>query len=265
MLRIDNISKVFCGNRGMFRKGAGIRALNGVSLEIASGEIFGLIGRSGSGKTTLGLLVSGIEKPSSGEISLSVAQDLSPVQMVFQDPRDSLNPRMRAFDIIAEPLVVRKLPQEVIQGRVKQVADKVALRQELLSRYPHQLSGGERQRAAIARAVIGSPRLIVADEPTSMLDPTVSREILRLVLRLNRKDGVTFLFISHDLAEAACICSRIGIMHNGELVEMGAVEDVLLSPAHEETRRLVAAARERELAIAGRFARDKRGDSRRPS
>ncbi len=250
MLKIDNVSKTFCGNRGIFRKGDEVRALSGVSLEIASGEIFGLIGRSGSGKTTLGLLVSGIEKPSSGEIRLSVLQDLSPVQMIFQDPRDSLNPRMRTFDIIAEPLVIRKLPRDDIQKQAKKVAAKVALREKLLSRYPHQLSGGERQRAAIARAIIGNPQLIVADEPTSMLDPTVSREILHLVLRLNREDGVTFLFISHDLGEAAYVCRHIGIMYNGKLVEVGTTEDVLLSPAHEETRQLVEAARERDLALA---------------
>ena len=257
MLKINNVSKVFYGRHAVFGKADEVRAVNDVSLEVAAGEMFGLIGRSGSGKTTLGLLVSRIEKPSSGEIKLAARQGPAPIQMIFQDPRDSLNPRMRIFDTIAEPLVIKRIPRARIQERLEKVTGKVSLRRELLSRYPHQLSGGERQRAAIARAVIGNPQLIVADEPTSMLDPTVSREILRLILRLNREDGVTLLFISHDLAEAAYACSRIGIMHNGELVEIGTAEGIFSSPVHEETRQLIEAARERELAFASCSSRHK--------
>ncbi len=250
ILETRNLTRTYAAPRGLFRGSEPVRAVSGVNLTIKAGEIFGLIGASGGGKTTLGLMIAGIEKPSSGEIIFSPDIGASGLQMIFQDPRDSLNPRMRIGEAIAEPLTIRKVSRDGIKEKLALVAAKVSLGEELFGRYPHQLSGGERQRAVIARAIIGGPRLIVADEPTSMLDPTVSREIMELISRLNRDEGITFLFITHDLAEAASVCSRIGIMHDGKLIETGTAGDIVLSPAHEETRRLVEAARRRELALA---------------
>ena len=245
-----NLTRFYTASHGLFRTGDRVRAVSGVNLIVESGEIFGLIGASGSGKTTLGLMIAGIEEPSSGEIIFSPNVGASGLQMIFQDPRDSLNPRMRIIEAIAEPLAIRKVTRDRIREKLALVAAKVALREELLGRYPHQLSGGERQRAVIARAIIGGPRLIVADEPTSMLDPTVSKEIIGLISKLNGDEGITFLFITHDLAEAASVCSRIGIMHEGELIETGSVDNIILSPAHEETRRLISAARERDRVLS---------------
>jgi peptide/nickel transport system ATP-binding protein len=252
MLETRNLTRDYAAHRGLFRAGEPVRAVSRVSLAIEAGEIFGLIGASGSGKTTLGLLIAGVEKPSSGEIVFASNVGALGVQMIFQDPRDSLNPRMRIGEAIAEPLAIRKVSRDRIREKLVLVTAKVALGEKLLERYPHQLSGGERQRAVIARAIIGVPRLIIADEPTSMLDPTVSKGIIGLISRLNRDEGITFLFITHDLAEAASVCSRIGIMREGELIETGTVEDIIMSPAHEETRRLIKAARLRELALANK-------------
>jgi peptide/nickel transport system ATP-binding protein len=235
----------------VFRRGGReIRAVHGVSLTLARGEIVGLVGPSGSGKTTLGLMLCGVLRPSAGTVSLAGRGRPVRSQVVFQDPREGLNPRMKVYALVAEPLAVAGAPRREVEGRVKRVMQEVQLDASLLERYPHELSGGQRQRVAIARAVIARPDFVVADEPTAMLDPTVAAGIIRLLKEINRTAQTAFLLISHDLALVAQDCDRIGVLHEGRLVEIGEARRVAVSPASAPARMLVNAARARELALA---------------
>jgi len=234
----------------LYRRADGVtRAVDGVSLALKESEVVGLVGRSGSGKTTLGMIICGAMRPTSGEVKHAAAGRAPRAQMIFQDPREGLNPRMKVREIVAEPLAVQPKPPGDVEGRVVRALEDVQLPVDLLRRYPHELSGGQRQRVAIARALIAHPDLVVADEPTSMLDATVSIEVIGLLRKLISAERMAFVFITHDLAQAAMISDRIGVMSEGRLVEFGKARQVCTEPGSEEAKRLLEAARAREAAL----------------
>lgn len=242
-----------------------VDALRGVSLDISAGQRFGIVGESGSGKSTLLRLLCGLDHPTSGSITFDGREVAGVperklgflrkrVQVVFQDPMGSLDPRMRVRDIIAEPLAGRR---DVDAGaRVEELLDAVGLPADAGRRYPHQFSGGQRQRISIARALSTRPSVLVADEPVSALDVSVRAQILNLIADLVDAYGLTLVFVSHDLSVVRHVCGTIAVMRQGEIVELGAAEQVAAAPVHPYTRRLVAAVPTIEGALAGRTAAD---------
>ncbi len=249
------LEKRFALARGLFGGGGGhLPALRGVSFDIASGETLGLVGESGSGKTTAGRIVARLVEPDAGRVLLDGVDWLGlsgrelrrrrrDVQIVFQDPVTSLNPRMRAGDQIAEPLRIQDLvPGAGIADRVRKLLDDVGLAPEISSRFPSELSGGQRQRVAIARALATRPRLVICDEPVSALDVSIAAQIVNLLLDLREREGLSYLFISHDLAVVARVADRIAVLYLGRIVEEGALEGVTRRPQHPYTAALVSAA-----------------------
>ena len=230
-----------------------LRALQGVSFTLQSGRSLGVVGESGSGKSTLARLVMALERPTSGQV-LFDGQDLHALdaaalrraragfQMVFQDPYGSLDPRRKVLQTVAEPLAVMHGASRAEQReRAGEVLDAVGLRAADLDKYPHEFSGGQRQRIAIARALITRPRLIVADEPVSALDVSVQAQVLNLMQDLQDRYGVTYLFISHDLAVIDLVCDDILVLQHGQVVERGSPESLFRHPQHPYTQRLLAA------------------------
>jgi peptide/nickel transport system ATP-binding protein len=227
--------------------------LHGVSLSIGEGETLGVVGESGSGKTTIGRAVLGLVKPSGGRITFqgSDITHASPkdrrilskdIQVVFQDPYTSLNPSLTIGDTLSEPLIVQGAAAREARTRVQKLLDQVGLPRDAAERLPREFSGGQRQRIAIARAIALRPKLIVCDEPTSALDLSTQARVLDLLLELQRETGVSYLFISHDLGVVRRVSAQVAVMKDGEIVERGAVADVLRSPEHPYTRRLLLAA-----------------------
>ena len=249
LLRVDGACKQFEGRRG----GAPVVALNDVSMQIAQGESVGLVGESGSGKTTLGRCIVGLETLTSGTISVAGldASDYGRVdgdvrrklrrtaQIVFQDPYSSLNPRHTIGGALAEALAVNGFDRSRIGTRTAELLELVGLPQTYAGRYPRALSGGERQRVAIARALAVNPRLLVCDEPVSALDVSVQAQILTLLRELRSRLGLSYLFITHDLAVVRQIVDRVYVLYRANLVEAGPVDQVLDAPGHDYTRRLV--------------------------
>ena len=238
--------------------GQGFRArttevLHGVSLTIAEGETLGVVGESGSGKTTIGRAVLGLAKPSGGQIHFAgadithlaakprraLARD---IQVVFQDPYTSLNPSLTIGDILSEPLVVQGVSQQDARARIRELLDQVGLPADAHERLPREFSGGQRQRVAIARALALKPKLIVCDEPVSALDLTTQARVLDLFLDIQRRTGVAYLFISHDLAVVRHISHRVTVLYQGDIVETGPARIVTSTPGHPYTRRLLLAA-----------------------
>jgi oligopeptide/dipeptide ABC transporter ATP-binding protein len=257
MLTVRNLKKIFqAGKRGVFAgKGGDVHALDGVSFDMHDGEVMVLAGESGCGKTTLALSLMGLEQPTSGSIIFEGKNitHLDPkgvkalrrrIQMVFQDPYESLNPVMRIGEIVAEPLQVHGLahtPQEWLPLVVQALEDAgLKPAEHFLNRYPHELSGGQRQRVVIAGALVLKPHLLLADEPVSMLDVSIRAEILNLLLELQREKGVSILLITHDLATSAYLADRIAIMYLGKIVEMGTTAEVLDTPLHPYTKALIS-------------------------
>ncbi|MEO1226585.1 MAG: ATP-binding cassette domain-containing protein [Pseudomonadota bacterium] len=257
ILVVEDLVKHYTVRRGWFGGAAEpVRAVDGVSFVIDSGECLGIVGESGSGKTTLTRAILGLERPTAGRI-LFEGEDihaLSPkalraqrarIQMVFQDPHASLNPRMSVRDIVAEPMEVHR---DVLRLSGRQITDRVAELLELvrmerghLTRYPHEFSGGQRQRIGIARALACNPRLVVLDEPTSALDVSVQAQVLALLIGLQDQLGLTFLFISHDLAVVRYICHRAALIYRGKLVEDGPVDQIFDAPRTDYAKTLLAA------------------------
>jgi oligopeptide transport system ATP-binding protein len=247
--------------RGGPRRGATTRAVDGVSLTIARGETLGLVGESGCGKSTVSNAVVGLVHPTRGSIRINgeelVGSDRRTlyrlrrqVQMVFQDPVLSLNPRMTVGDAIGEPLLVRGLARgRALPARVDRLLAAVGLKPEHARRYPHQFSGGQRQRVVIARALVLEPALVICDEPVSALDVSVRAQILNLLVELQQRLGVAYLFVSHDLAVVRHISDRVAVMYLGRLVEVAPRETLYSAPKHPYTKALMAAVPEPDPEI----------------
>ncbi len=256
MITIDGLTKVYKSRRRLMGPHAApLVALSGISLAIRKGEILGLVGESGSGKTTTGRLILKLETPDAGSILMN-GDDVTGihgsalkrfrrrVQMIFQDPYQSLNPHLCVKEAVEEPLLIHAVGDPATRYQhVLQMLDTVGLHPagEFLPRYPHQLSGGQRQRVAIARAMILKPELVVADEPTSMLDASISVQVFNILKGLQRKHRISFLFITHNLAAAHYLCDRIAVIYRGHIVETGDAKDTIRRPRHPYTKALLDA------------------------
>ncbi len=254
ILKIENLKKYFIKKSIFSSKVSIVRATDDVSLSIQRGEVLVLAGESGSGKSTIAKLILRAIEPDSGKIIFeneeiknnpkSLQKIRMGCQMIHQDPYDSINPRMKVFDIISEPLEIHNIGnREVRKNRVFDVLKEVKLEpvEEVSNMYPHMLSGGQRQRVVLARALSLKPKLIIADEPVSMLDVSIRAELLELMNNLQKKHNISFLYITHDFATAKFFGQRIAILYLGKIVEMGPIEDVLFNPKHPYTQALIDA------------------------
>ena len=253
LLEVNALVKQFSRKRGLLAPASIVRAVDGVSFTIEEGETFGLVGESGSGKTTTGRCILRLIEPTSGDVRFKgedvlrfsrarLRQARRDMQIVFQDPYSSLNPRMRVGAIVEEPLIIHRVgtkPQR--RARVTELFELVGLDPSQLTRYPHQFSGGQRQRIGLARALALNPSLVIADEPVSALDVSVQAQVINLLMDLQERLKLTYLFIAHDLRLVRHICSRIAVMYLGKIVEMGATEAIFAAPAHPYTRALLSA------------------------
>jgi len=253
-----NMSFALRGN-GLFARTTGmLHVLRDINLDIRQNEVLGLVGESGSGKTTLGRCIVGIYRPDTGKIryrrtdgtEVDLARlsekELQPCQreirMVFQDPFSSLNPRMTILQIVGDPLLVNRVASgSDLEDRVAVMIRRVGLQPGMIRRYPHAFSGGERQRIAIARALILSPRVVIADEAVSALDVSIRAQILDLLRELKEELALTYLFISHDLSVVESMCDRVAVMYKGEIVELADRDRLYRSPQHDYTRSLLSA------------------------
>ncbi len=270
-IRVRDVTREYQRHRtSLTRPAPVVHALRGVSLDVPSGVRFGVVGESGCGKSTLLRIVAGLDLPTSGtvevdgvEISTRAERQLGflreRLQLVFQDPMGSLDPRMRVRDIVAEPLVARghrgTLP------RVHELLESVGLPADAADRYPHQFSGGQRQRISIARALAPNPRILLADEPVSALDVSVRAQVLNLLADLVERLELTLVFVSHDLSVVRHVCDTVAVMRAGQIVETGPVAQIYDAPGHPYTRALVAAAPRLRTALAGRTAADLAADT----
>jgi len=261
VLRVENLHKLFPVSRGivgtLLRKPKRfVHAVDGISFDIARGEILGLVGESGSGKSTTALSILGLIEPTEGDIlfggrsvpELAHSSDRlllrRQMQIVFQDPYEALNPRQTVYATVAEPLEVHKLTRSAVEQREQVAAalEAAGLKpaDTFFDRYPQELSGGQRQRLVIAGALVLQPRLLVADEPVSMLDVSIRADILNLLRGLRDEHGITVLYITHDLATAAFFTDRIAVMYLGKIVEIGPTATVLHNPQHPYTQALLS-------------------------
>ena len=265
LLEAQALTKHFPVRRGLLGRSAGaVRAVDSVSFTIEAGKTLGLVGESGCGKTTTSRMILNVEAPTSGAIRFDGAplstldrdglrRYRRAVQAVFQDPYGSLDPRMRVGSIVGEPLVINERPDaSTLRKRVLELLDLVGLPERAAELFPHEFSGGQRQRIAIARALALSPKLVVLDEPVSALDVSIRAQILNLLRDLQRRLGVAYLFIAHDLAAVAHMSHAIAVMYLGKIVELGAAADVALQPKHPYTQALFSAA----LPLAPRDRRE---------
>jgi peptide/nickel transport system ATP-binding protein len=254
ILKVSRVSKVFPLGGGLFGGSRQVRAVNDVSLEIRPGETVGLVGESGCGKSTLGRVILRLDDPTAGQIVFDGA-DMGALrkdemfavrrkmQVIFQDPYSSLNPRMKVGDIIGEPMRVHRiLASEKIAQRVAELLSLVGLHGYMADRYPHQLSGGQRQRVGIARALSVNPRFIVCDEPVSALDVSIQGQVINLLAELQKQLGLTYLFIAHDLAVVRHISTKVAVMYLGRIVEFAPADELFAHPKHPYTKALLHAA-----------------------
>ena len=287
LVEVRNLTKVYVLGAGAFGGAKGeVRAVDGVSLEIAAGETLGLVGESGSGKSTLGRLILRLIEPTSGEVRFDGRDVLAArgaemrrlrrdMQIIFQDPFASLDPRMTVEQILREPQIVHgaaaerrrggTLPEGMVERRVAELRSagqpraavptrdgsplpnvaelikEVGLDESALRRYPHEFSGGQRQRIGIARALALRPKFLVADEPVSALDVSVGAQIVNLLAELQRRHGLTYLFISHSMPVVRYLATRIAVMYRGKILELGSTEQVTERPSHPYTQTLLAA------------------------
>ncbi len=259
LIRVSDLKVHFPIRRGLIealaRRPPGVvRAVDGVDLGIEEGEVLGLVGESGSGKTTIGRVIVKLTRQTEGRITFA-GEDVTSlwgprqlrdyrrrVQLIFQDPYETLNPRQTIHDFVAEPLEVNGLAPRLAdrEAQVASALESAGLPADFAFRYPHELSGGQRQRVVIAGALVMRPQLVVADEPVSMLDVSIRTELLRLMLDLRKERGLTYLFITHDLALAWVIADRIAVMYLGKIMEIGPAETVISAPRNPYTQALVS-------------------------
>jgi len=254
ILKVEHLSKSFV-KKGIFSSNViSVKAADDVTFSVKKGEVFVLAGESGSGKSTIAKLILKSIKSDSGKIIfenqeiLDDAKSLSKIrmncQMIQQDPYDSINPRMKIRDIILEPLEIHNIgTKQDRENRLVEVLKEVKLEppEEIMKKYPHMLSGGQRQRVVLARALAIKPKIILADEPVSMLDVSIRAEMLELMKELQKKHGISFIYITHDLATARYFGQRIAILYLGRIVEIGPIDEVLLKPKHPYTQALIDA------------------------
>jgi peptide/nickel transport system ATP-binding protein len=244
LLTLDAVSRDFDVSRPWLNRvlegqpRRSLRAVDGVSFEVNGGETLALVGESGCGKSTVARLIVGLYAPTAGRVVFRGRR----MQMIFQDPYASLNPRWRVRDIVCEPLRALKMRAEInTQERLARLLTQVGLSPEDGDRYPHEFSGGQRQRISIARALAGEPDLLICDEPTSALDVSVQAQILNLMSELQERLGLTYLFISHNLAVVSQVAERVGVMYLGRLVEIADAAQLFARPRHPYTRMLLDA------------------------
>jgi len=254
LLRVEDLKVHFPIRKGVFSRLVGrVHAVDGVSLKLHKGETLGLVGESGCGKTTTGMAILRLVEPTSGSILFQGA-DMSrmdrvkmkslrkEMQIIFQDPYSSLNPRMTVKRILADPMKIHGLYQgRAREERVSYILDKVGLTPEQSVRYPHEFSGGQRQRIGIARALALDPQLIIGDEPVSALDVSIQAQIINLLIDLQEEFGLSYLIIAHDLAVVEHICDRIAVMYLGKVVETAPFKELYTNPRHPYTQALLSA------------------------
>src|SRR5579863_3165384 len=253
LLEVSHLVKEFFRGGGLLGRGTAVAAVDDVSFTIGEGETFGLVGESGSGKTTTGRCILRLIEPTSGSVRFRgedvlafsrrrMREERRHMQVVFQDPYSSLNPRMRARQIVEEPLIIHRLGSRANRReRVAELFRLVGLDTAHLERYPHEFSGGQRQRIGLARALALNPSFVILDEPVSALDVSVQAQVINLLMDLQARLHLTYLFIAHDLRLVEHVCSRVAVMFLGKIVELGPTASLFSAPQHPYTRALLSA------------------------
>ncbi|PKM73380.1 MAG: ABC transporter ATP-binding protein [Firmicutes bacterium HGW-Firmicutes-16] len=252
MLEVTNLCKSF---ESGFWRNKKVNAVDDISFQICEGEIFGLIGGSGCGKTTTSRMIMGFLKPDSGSIRYN-GRELSTmkknewlkmrrdIQIVFQNPQMTFNPRSTVYNCCAEPIRLFHLAKsrEEERSRVYEMLDSVGVSRDQSNKYPHEISGGQAQRLSIVRALSVNPKLLICDEPTSMLDVSVQAQVIALIKEKQMEKGISILYVSHDLDVIKAVCQRVAVMNNGKIVEMGSADEIFNRPKHSYTQQLMSSA-----------------------
>jgi len=253
LLEVRHLTRDFESRRGLLQRSRVVRAVDDVSFDVLEGETFGLVGESGSGKSTTGRCILRLIEPTSGEVRFrgknllalpreAMRLERRHLQIVFQDPYSSLNPRLKVRQIVEEPLIIHGIGDKAShRARVEELFGLVGLDPSHLDRFPHQFSGGQRQRIGLARALALEPSLIIADEPVSALDVSVQAQVVNLLMELQARLKLAYLFIAHDLRLVRQICDRVAVIYRGRIVELSEAERVFSQPRHDYTRALLSA------------------------